>query len=878
MSKITLVALILIILQVHGLFVPLKFQSKKNFFFFINIIFSISCISPIRRLALFMMKTCQLLYVKSSKIYKNVPDYMQYTDDSAEGLWSGWAYFTYLKDIKSNLESPIFLKIDQKFLSISIEETALPNKTIEILSLKWICGQTHICSPTEYEKYSLNAENIDDTMKNINKFIKDVGISVDSCGIFQDFSNKELMICIYNPGQYVSFENAMVLNYKTKLRGLSMIPPLPDNAIVPMLVTDGTAYFNEPVQFQIDLAMLFRRPNSLPVVIYQKIDSINGESCQVLVRQFNIPSQVLEYPIDSQNNTVKGGECCLTMKYFNRMIYMCSLSDDCEKNIERAAKKIHQRCEKGKYPNNLENSPEIDYNSEIKDKHQTGYWSGYVKYAQVGIETPRRPMFVEVDSSKKTITVRSYSKSDEIHQTFDILKMEWVCQSELPCGPEEYISKKNDKNLKRMIDRIYLEMNLFTSLHCTVLEVRATVFYFSQKMVGLFCPYDKTQGTDFRMAIKNAYDELIEKTQAKSIPFAPEGSEYMIYLYNADSRNNNLTSFRARLNPTYIERIPDEIPVIMYRDIKEIGNVKCGLEFRNLTIPPALLDLNTNPQCCFALMKNNDKIFICSSSEIRCITESRMMMKRIKEDCMTLMSINHEVSSQELKVISEEFELADENREIPDVLGPPKSNDASLQYDLEINIWEGMIFISTLDNRDQVNLQKKFLKLEDDFIKITQGPDTIGNSYLTESYHIFTVFFACNSPDLCHPSNYINQMATVRSQYEIQLLTSAIENFMVKLPDGTKESDCLILEFEEPYFHAIRPHIICTKDQNQGFFLRKIISARYVERIAKMDFNSTEARYLPYLSIKDKFPLRFYEENSEDVSSYLAGNLFFFYL
>ena len=68
-------------------------------------------------------------------------------------------------------------------------------------------------------------------------------------------------------------------------------------------------------------------------------------------------------------------------------------------------------------------------------------------------------MYVEVDSAKKVIIVKSYSKSEDILQVFDILKMEWVCQSELPCGPEEYISKKSDKNLKRMIDRIYLEMN-----------------------------------------------------------------------------------------------------------------------------------------------------------------------------------------------------------------------------------------------------------------------------------------------------------------------------------------------------------------------------------------------------------------------------------
>ena len=818
-----------------------------------------------------MMKTCHHLYELSSKIYTNVPDYMEYLDDHLKGLWSGWGYFTYLKEIKSNMESPIFIKVDKNFLSISTKPTKMPLKSIETLALKWLCGSKQVCTPPDYRKYSLNSENIDSTMTKIQKFIDDVGINSNSCAIYQDYSNKELMICIYNALQFSSFEKAMLLNYEKKLKGLSTLPLLPDNAILPMLVTDGTLYFNEPVQFQIDQAILFHHPDSLPIVVYSKLDSINGESCQVLVRQFNIPDQILQYPIDSSNNTILGGQCCLTYKYYERLVYLCSLSKQCDKIIERVAKRIHLQCEKTKNPNNLESGPEINYNSEIYDKHQIGYWSGYVKYAQLGVETPRKPMYVEVDSLKKTITIRSYSKSDEITQKFDILKLEWVCQSELPCGPEEYVSKKNDPSMQRMIDRIYLEMNVGSSLHCTALEIRTTVFYFSQKIVGLFCPYDKTQGSSFRLAIKNAYDVLIEKADVKNIPFAPEGSEFMIYLYNLDSSINNLTNFKARLTPTQIEKMPDEVPILSYQDMKEIGNVKCGLEFRNLSLPQSLLDLNQDPQCCFALMKNNEKILICSGSQIRCVTESRMMMKRIKEDCMTIMSINYQISSDDLKEISEKFELADQTAGIPEVLPPVKTNDPFMKYDLEKNLWEGMIFISPLDNKDQIDLQKKFLKLEEDFIKITQGPETINNSYLTENFHIFTIYYTCHSPDLCHPSSYIDYMAKVRSQFEIQLLTSAVDNFMVKLPESTKESNCMILEFEEPFFHAIKPYIICTKDQTQGFFLRKIISCRYLERMALIDLNSSQMKYLPLISEKDRFSLKFYEEDVDEAPSFTTS-------
>lgn len=795
---------------------------------------------------------------------------MEYLDDHLKGIWSGWGYFTYLAEISSDSKYPIFIRVDENNFLISIGKTDLPTKIIEILSLKWICGPKKMCSPEEYEKYSLNSETIDLVEKNADSFLEGNALNASLCGIFQDFSNKELLICIYNPQQFESFQSAMVNNFEKKLKGLSTLPPLPDNAIIPMLVTDGSVYFIEPIQFKINQAFLFKRPNSMPVVVYSKIDTINGESCQVLVREFNIPEQILNYPIDSQNNTIKGGHCCLTFKFFTRMIYMCSLGEQCEKIIERAAKKIHLRCEKYKNPNNLEEGPEIDYNGEIIDKHQSGYWAGYVKYAQLGIETPLKPMYVVVDPEKKTISIKSYSRNEETLQVYDILNLEWICQSELTCGPEEYISKKNNPKLKRMIQRIYLEMNIKSSLHCAALETRTTPFYFSQKIVGLFCPYDKTEGFSFRLAIKTAYDQLIEKTEVSSIPFAPEGSEFMITLYNENSRTNNLTSFRVRLSPSSIDKLPDESSILSYKDIKEIGGVKCGLEFRNLTLPLALISLNINPQCCFAVMKNKDKMYICSRSEIRCITHSRMMMKRIKEDCMTLLSINHEVSSSELKAISEEFELADKSMNIPNILGPPKTNDIYLKYDLASNLWEGIIYISPLDDKDQIDLQTKFLKLENNYIKITQGPETITNSYLTKKYHLYTIFFSCNSPDLCHPSTYLNQMEKIRSKYEIKLLQNAIENFMVKLPEHNKESNCLILEFEDAFFHAIKPYIICTKDQNQGYFLRKIISCRYSESLLKIDYRAEETKNLPLVSVKDQFPLKFYEEQSEDVTAYMT--------
>lgn len=823
-------------------------------------------------MALFMERSCKYFLNYSSPITRNNSNYLNFIDDHENGLWFGWVFFAFLSEIQLQSKNPIYLKINQNNLLLCLKDTDLPEKIIEILSLKWICGPKTICSPELYEKYAYNQETIEDVMENSRLFIEMVGKDNTTCGIIQDFSNKEMMICTYVSEQFSSFQAALVLNYKNKLKGLSTVSPIPDDAILPILVTDCITYINEEIQFKSDEAILYKRKNSLPVVLYGKIDTINGESCQVLTRNYNIPWQILKYPLDSHNNTVKRGDCCLTFKYFERMVYMCSLSDKCEKIIEKVAKKLRLKCEKGRIPNNLENGPEIDYNGDIIDNHFIGYWAGYVKYAQLGIETPKKPMYIEVDSKKGQISIKSYSRSEEVLQIYDILKLEWICQSELPCSAEEYLSKKNKPTLKRMVERIYLEMNIRYTLHCALLETRTTPFYFSQKIIGLFCPYEKNEGSNFRLAVKSAYDELILKTSVKNIPFAPEGSEFIISILNTNENTYNLTGFRVRLCPTHLEKLPDETSILDYQDMKEIGNVKCGIEFRNLSLPDPLLKLQITPQCCFAVMKNKDKIYICSRSEIRCVTQARMMMKRIKEDCMTLLSIDHEVSSNELKSISEDYELVEDSPSIPNILGPPKTNDPSLSFDLEKNLWEGTIHLSPIDNKDQINLETKFLKLDQDFIKITQEPNTINNSHLTTSFHLFTIFFACNSPDLCYPSNYINEMSKVRSKYEIEFLSKAIENFLVKLPITTKESNCFILEIEDPYFHAIKPYIICTDDQNQGFFLRKIISCRYEERSHLFDFSKESSKFLPIISTKDIFPLRFYEENSEEVTSYMTRN------
>lgn len=287
-----------------------------------------------------MIRSCRIFsnfsYTKTTKQI----NYGNYIDDHEKGLWQGWGYFSYLSEIQSQSFTGVYFKINEESLEISLNETILPEIVIKILSLKFICGQKKICTLEQYQKYSLSPDTLQVITDNAILFMDKVSRDNKTCGVMQDFSNKEMIFCIYVKDQYFSFEKTIIKNYKKKIKGLSILSPLPDNAILPMLVSDGDVFFAEQVQFKIDYAFLFKRNNSLPIVIYVKIGTINGEACQVLTRDFNIPHQILKYPIDEKNNTIKGGQCCLMFRFFSKMVYMCSLSTNCEQNIERAATKF----------------------------------------------------------------------------------------------------------------------------------------------------------------------------------------------------------------------------------------------------------------------------------------------------------------------------------------------------------------------------------------------------------------------------------------------------------------------------------------------------------------------------------------------------------
>lgn len=642
------------------------------------------------------------------------------------------------------------------------------------------------------------------------------------------------------------------------MRTFNGLTPLPDNSILPALLTDGNLTYNEPLLFGASEITLFEKPSELPLINYFKIGTISGESCQILPPPLTLPP-----PIDLPSPFLP--HCCLSFSY-SRLFYLCLPPPHCSHLIIRLAKKLRMRCQKSRLPNSLETGPEVNYNKDFEDKHEEGYWAGYARYTRLGEITPNKPMYVVVSRDEGVINIRSYKESEEKVQYYKIINLEWVCESELPCSVDEYVSMKRIKKLKRQIDRVEMEMNLQSLTSCLALEIREKTYYFSQKNIAIMCPFESTQVYSLKMAIKNAYSFLVEQANIKDLPFALEGSSHMISIYNINEPEKGVISAQVRLLPNYIQLFPEKTPLIEYKDIKELGNVKCGLEFRNLSLPTPFVKKGYNPQCCFSFMKNKDRIFICLDTQLRCISYSRMILKRIKLDCMLLLSMNNQVSNRELDAINEDVEIIAEPDKSLQILEPPTTNDPSLSFDLIKSHWEGGIYYGFIERKDSIDVNEGFLKTEGENILIWKN----NNERKEISYEkkIKSLFFACNTPIICHPSNYLSQISKFNDEYNQELLSKSINNFMNKLND-IKESNCFILEFEHKFFHYLDSYLICTKDKNQGFFLGQILSCRYdqiLEQI-KYDQNLTlQLDSIADISPKDIFPLKFYEENTKDVS------------
>jgi len=100
---------------------------------------------------------------------------------------------------------------------------------------------------------------------------------------------------------------------------------------------------------------------------------------------------------------------------------------------------------------------------------------------------------------------------------------------------------------------------------------------------------------NIKKAFKIAYDHLVLNVNPDLLPFAPEGGEYDVNLYEkklgfvgSTLPMNEVVNTRIRLNPDSIWKLPEEEPFFKYSEFQPMHNTKCGIEFRDIILPDAL--------------------------------------------------------------------------------------------------------------------------------------------------------------------------------------------------------------------------------------------------------------------------------------------------
>ena len=158
----------------------------------------------------------------------------------------------------------------------------------------------------------------------------------------------------------------------------------------------------------------------------------------------------------------------------------------------------------------------------LKSEASQGIWQGKVHYVKME-ESPNFYLKHQtgVLSIEKEGSIR-FAKSPDDLLSADALKFKTIsthfyCSSPDPCSMKSYLAlRKNEmtdefafQSLSKGVDSFLLEKRIDKPDSCFVLEFeQALVHYFDSYLV---CPYDFSEESNIKQAVRVSYDELIKK-------------------------------------------------------------------------------------------------------------------------------------------------------------------------------------------------------------------------------------------------------------------------------------------------------------------------------------------------------------------------------
>jgi len=219
------------------------------------------------------------------------------------------------------------------------------------------------------------------------------------------------------------------------------------------------------------------------------------------------------------------------------------------------------------------------------------------------------------------------------------------------------------------------------------------------------------------------------------------------------------------MNPQRVEKVEDGSTIIDYAKIRPYHNVKCGVEYRDIDVPDDLKRQQPSPQCCFSLLLDNEqaKVILCSQTQNRCVQESRMIMKRVKADCIRLMGENGLATQQEVEDYMEKMDFSGD----PNIVVEQEhSVDPWLNVQFLEGIWQGKIkYIKLNKKKNQVPTQTGYFSLNKREIMLAESP-ALAEVGQARRNNIFDLFFLCLTTGPCHPDSYVQAYKKNNNVYD----------------------------------------------------------------------------------------------------------------
>lgn len=244
-------------------------------------------------------------------------------------------------------------------------------------------------------------------------------------------------------------------------------------------------------------------------------------------------------------------------------------------------------------------------------------------------------------------------------------------------------------------------------------------------------------------------------------------------------------------------------------------------------------------------------------------------MKRVKANCIRNLAEEGRATEDEIRKSLETIEVKTFEEEASrNFLSNQSRVDSWLKVNFKENMWQGKVYYAPIEKRETLEVKTGFMEVNKRSIRISKEPQVakmIEGSAI--SFHVFTLFYTCNSPNMCYPTSYIKKMKKINEDFDQKLLEKGIDSFLQQVPE-MKESACFVLENENPYFHSIASFIVCTVAKDQGPVLNQILSNSYYQELIKVqDLKESDVKYIPNTSTKDVYPLQIYDPETQETAA-----------